>query len=103
MSKLDPAKLFTELTQLVISLQLDRLTNRDFFVVTDYVLSTSKKWFFTYNNDIEHPYFAPRDGFVRVHVRNQGAVGQPSRADDVVRGVKSTRVSWIVNADMGGA
>ena len=41
------------------------LSNRDFFIVQDYVLKAD--WFFTYNHEISHPYFRPREseGYVR--------------------------------------
>ena len=51
--------------------------------------------FFTYNHDLEHPYFAPRPEFVRGSVKYQGMVG-------VVGDGGKTRLTWLVNVDWGG-
>ena len=45
---------------------------------------------FTYNHDLDHPYFAPRTGFVRTHVKYQGLVG-------ISEEVGKTRLTWLVN------
>merc|ERR1711965_1026937 len=50
------------------------LSTRDCFTVQDYVLRDDDEeedgaWFFTIMQNIEHSYFAPRKGFVRVQVR----------------------------------
>ncbi len=52
-------------------------------------------WFFTYNHDFEHPYFAPRPGFVRGSVKYQGLVG-------VLGDSGKTILTWLVNLDFGG-
>ena len=52
-------------------------------------------WFVAYNHDVEHPYFAPRAGFVRAHMKYQGMVGiseEPGK----------TRLTWLINVDFGG-
>ena len=51
--------------------------------------------FFSYNHDIQHPYFAPRPGFVRGSVKYHGMVG-------VVGDKGKTRLTWLVNFDWGG-
>ena len=80
------------------------LANRDIFIVQDYVRvpggnggSTSDRghYFYTYNHDIDHPYFAHRPGFVRMKVKNQGLVG--TLGDE-----GKTRLTWLVNMDPGG-
>ena len=75
------------------------LTDRDIFVVQDYVRilgsDNGNRWFFTYNHDVDHPYFAPGTGFVRVKVKYQGMVGVK---DDEGK----TRLTWLVNMDLGG-
>ena len=78
------------------------LTSRDFFVVQDYIRvtgsnheGTQTNWFFTYNHDLQHPYFAPRRGFVRAHVKYQGMVGVSAQRC-------RTRLTWLVNMDFGG-
>ena len=53
------------------------------------------RWFFTYNNDLDHPYFAPRTGFIRVKMQNQGMVGLLGREG-------KTRLIWLVNMDFCG-
>ncbi len=80
------------------------LTNRHFSVVQDYVrvsggngggTSDRGHHFYTYNHDIDHPYFAHRPGFVRMKVKNQGLVG--TLGDE-----GKTRLTWLVNTDPGG-
>ena len=51
--------------------------------------------FYTYNHDIDHPYFARRPGFVRGNVKYQGLVG--TLGDE-----GKTRLTWLVNMDPGG-
>ena len=53
------------------------------------------RWFFSYNHDIDHPYFAPRPGFVRASLKCQGMVG-------VVGDSGTTRLTWLANFDFGG-
>ena len=72
------------------------------FVVQDYLRVAGNKdgdpggkWFVAYNHDIEHPHFAPRDGFVRAHVKYQGMIAIPGEAGE-------TRLYWLVNMDFGG-
>ncbi len=80
------------------------LTNRDIFIVQDYVRVTSdndggtndETWFYTYNHDVDHPYFAPRSGFVRGKMNYQGMVA-------VLGDGGKTRLTWLVNMDFGGA
>ena len=80
------------------------LTDRDVFIVQDYVRVTNRNdggtsdetWFYTYNHDVDHPYFAPRSGFVRAKVKYQGMVG-------VLGDGGKTRLTWLVNMDFGGA
>lgn len=55
------------------------LSPRDSFIVQDFLLraqdGTEGKFIVTYNHDIEHVnFFAPREGFVRMKVQNQGLV-----------------------------
>ena len=80
------------------------MTDRDIFIVQDFVRVTSdndggtsdETWFFTYNHDVDQHYFAPRSGFVRAKMKYQGMVGV------LGDGVK-TRLTWLVNMDFGGA
>ena len=80
------------------------LTDRDVFIVQDYVRVTNRNdggtsdatWFYTYNHDVDHPYFAPRSGFVRAKMKYQGLVG-------VLGDGGKTRLTWLVNCDFGGA
>ena len=76
------------------------LTDRDLFIVQEYVRVTSGNdggtWFYTYNHDVDHPYFAPRSGFVRAMMKYQGMVG-------VSGGGGKTRLTWMVNVDFGGS
>lgn len=80
------------------------LTNRDLFIVQDYVRIKSdntqgpsdETWFYTYNHDVDHPYFAPRSGFVRAKMKYQGMVG-------VSGGGGKTQLTWVVNMDFGGS
>ena len=70
------------------------LSSRDYFIVQDYVLQDQGDekdgtWFFTINHNVEHPYFAPRKGFVRLHVKNQGLVGEPTRPSNGIKRWKS--------------
>ena len=60
-------------------------------------------WFFTYNHDIEHPYFAERENMVRFHVLNQGLVAQPHQVQSKGETQKRTRLTWLVNTDFGGS
>ena len=79
------------------------LTDRDVFIVQDYVRVKSQNdggmsdetWFYTYNNDVDHPYFAPRSGFVRAKMKYYGLVG-------VLGDGGKTRLTWLVNLDFGG-
>ena len=71
------------------------ITDRDIFIVQDYVLVDEGKWFYTYNHDIDHPYFAPREGYVRANVRYQGLLGEPN-------GSNTLRLTWLLNMDFGG-
>ena len=79
------------------------LTDRDSISVQEYVRvlggaegnDFGHNWFFTYNHDFEHPYFAPRPGFVRSSVKYQGMVG-------VLGDNGKTRLTWLVNVDFGG-
>ena len=79
------------------------LTDRDYIIVQDYVRvlggadgnGFGHNWFFTYNHDFEHPYFAPRPGFVRSSVKYQGMVG-------VLGDNGKTRLTWLVNFDFKG-
>ena len=50
-------------------------------------------FFFTYNSSIAHPYFAPREGFVRFLIKNQGMVGKPGRGK---KGKRVTTLTWLV-------
>ena len=83
------------------------LSKRDHFIVQDYVKvvqDSGRTWFFTYNHSLEHAYFAPREGFVRVIIRNQGLVGipiTPKEAEHSGTGVQS-RLTWLVNVSLGG-
>ena len=80
------------------------LTDRDVFVVQHYVRVTSdndggtsdRTWFYTYNHDVDHHYFAPRSGFVRAKMKYQGMVG-------VLGDRGKARLTWLVNLDFGGA
>ena len=70
--------------------------------VQDYVRVTgsddgnaSERRFYTYNQSVDHPYFASRPGFVRAKVKCQGMVG-------VVGDGGKTRLTWLVNCDFGG-
>ena len=74
------------------------------FVVQDYVRvplgngrNTSDRghFFYTYNHDIDHLYFAHRPGFVRGNLKYQGLVG--TLGDE-----GKTRLTWLVNMDPGG-
>lgn len=80
------------------------LTNRYMFVVQDYVrvpggnsggTSDLGHCFYTYNHDIDHPYFAHRPGFVCMKVKNQGVVA--TLGDE-----GKTRLTWLVNMNFGG-
>ena len=80
------------------------LTNRYMFVVQDYVRVPSGNsggtsdlgpCFYTYNHDIDHPYFAHRPGFLRFKVKNQGLVA--TLGDE-----GKTRLTWLANMDPGG-
>ena len=79
------------------------MTCRDVFIVQDYVHVKSQNdggtsdetWFYTYNNDVDHHYFAPQSGFVRAKVKYQGMVG-------VLGDGGKTRLTWLVNMDFGG-
>ena len=51
--------------------------------------------FYTYNHDIDHPYFARRPGFVRGNVKYQGLVG--TLGDE-----GKTRLTWLLNMDPRG-
>ena len=75
------------------------LTPRDIFIVQDYVRRKDSGGFFTYNHDIKHPQFPPRDGFVRAAMRNQGSVGLPIKSH---AGGPKTRLTWLVNVEFGG-
>ena len=76
------------------------LTDRDLFMVQDCVRVTSGNdggtWFYTYNHEVDHHYFAPRSGFVRAKMKYQGMVG-------VLGDAGKTRLTWLVNIDFGGA
>ena len=80
------------------------MTDRDTFIVQDYVRvpsgndggTSDETWFYTYNNDVDHRYFAPRSGFVRAKLKYQGMVG-------VLGDGGKTRLTWLVNIDFGGA
>ncbi len=80
------------------------LMDRDIFIVQDYVRvksdntqgTSDESWFYTYNHDVDHPYFAPRSGFVRAKMKYQGLVG-------VSGGGGKTRLTWVVNMDFGGS
>ncbi len=80
------------------------LTDRDVFIVQDYVRVTNRNdggtidesWFYTYNHDVAHPYFAPRSGFVRAKMKYQGMVG-------VLGDGGKTRLTWLANMDFGGS
>ena len=63
--------------------------------IIDGAHGTGDNCFFSYNHDFEHPYFAPRPGFVRGSVKYQGMVGVLGK-----RG--KTRLTWLVNFDFGG-
>ena len=73
------------------------LSKRDLFIVQDYVLVDGKteQWLYTYNHTLNHPYFAPRTGLVRMNFKYQGMVG-------VVEKRGTTRLTWLVNMDFGG-
>ncbi len=79
------------------------LTDRDIFIVQDYVRVTSdndgshldETWFFTYNYDVDHHYFAPRVGFVRGKMKYQGMVGFLGDGG-------KTRLTWLVDFDFRG-
>ena len=78
------------------------LTDRDILYVQEFVRVTgsedrnaSNRWWYTYNQSVEHPYFASRPGFVRVKMKYQGMVG-------VVGDGGKTRLTWMVNYDLGG-
>ena len=87
------------------------LSRRDYFILQDYVLrdqgeDQAAPWLYTINNDVNHPYFAPRNGFVRGSVRNQGLVCEPkvrSAAADADNGGNATKLTWLVNVDLGGS
>ena len=89
-------------TNLQESLQIRPLTDRDMLYIQDYVRVTglndkgeSKRWFYTYNHNIDHPYFSSRPGFVRAKMKYQGMVG-------VVGDGGKTRLTWLANLDLGG-
>ena len=79
------------------------MANRDLLIVQDFVRVDGsgtddverESWFYTYNHDLEHPYFSPRDGFTRASVKNQGMVGIASSAG-------LTRLTWLCNMEFGG-
>ena len=78
------------------------LADRDIFAVQDYVRVTGgnggdarDRYVYTYNQDVDHPYFAKRAGFVRTKIKYQGLVG-------VVGDGGETRLTWLVNMDVGG-
>ena len=73
------------------------ISARDFFIVQHYVREKDGAGvpsFFTYNHNLQHPYFAPRDGFVRGGMKFQGLVGRTVGA--------TTRLTWLVNVDFAG-
>ena len=82
------------------TLSLPLIANRYLFVVQDYcrVREDGESWFFTYNHDVDHEYFAERTGFVRTRTRYQGLVGVPSSTSFE----KKTTVTWLMNLDFGG-
>ena len=57
--------------------------------------TSDETWFYTYNNDVDHRYFAPRSGFVRAKMKYYGLVG-------VLGDGGKTRLTWLVNMDFGG-
>ena len=73
------------------------------FIVQDYVRvpggngggTSDQGHYYSYNHDIDHPYFAHRPGFVRMKVKNQGLVA-------TLGGEGKTRLTWLVNMDFGG-
>ena len=72
------------------------------FIVQDYVrvlggddVNARDRWCFSYNHDVEHPYYAPRSGFVRTKMKHQGMVV-------LVGDGGKTRLTWLVNMDFGG-
>lgn len=78
------------------------LSDRDSTFIQDYVRMVDvdndngrESWFYTYNHDFDHPYFAPRSGFVRLKMKYQGMVG-------TVGSDGKTRLAWLVNVDFGG-
>ena len=52
-------------------------------------------FFFCYNHDVEHHYFSSREGFQRATMKFQGMVG-------VTTVHNTTRLTWLVNLDLGG-
>ncbi len=81
------------------------LTPRYFFIVQDYLRffdDAGKSSFFTYNHDVEHPYFSSRDGFVRAKIRFQGLVGEPIMDTEAILNREAARLTWLVNIDFGG-
>ena len=83
------------------------LSERDYFIVQDYdkaLDDLGDPYFVFYNHSVEHPYFAPRQGFVRAIVRYQGLVGVSIHTSKA-RGqgaVAQTRLTWLFNCDFGG-
>ena len=78
------------------------LTDRYLLYVQEYLRvagsndgSASGPWFYTYNQSIEHPYFASRPGFVQAKVKYQGMVG-------VMGDRGMARLTWLVNMELGG-
>ena len=81
------------------------LTDRDMFYVQDFVRvvgdrtddsnTRDRRWFFTYNHDIDHAYFAQRSGFIRAKMKYQGMVGALGDGG-------KTRLTWLANIDFGG-
>ena len=85
------------------------LSQRYCFIVQDYqmVRDDESSWFYTYNHDIDHPYFNRRDGFVRLSVKFQGLVGVPTsetctKPVSIQGHTNTTRLTWLVNMDYGG-
>ena len=81
------------------------LTPRYVYVVQDYVRvrgDGQQTWFFTYNQDVEHPYFSSRNGYVRANVRFQGLVGVPLSGAKAEGRRNEARLTWLINMDCGG-
>ena len=85
--------------------------HRDFFIVQDYVFWEDDDTLVTYNESIDHvPYYAPREGFVRMTIRNQGLVAVRVQEKDASSSYTATsqtlrgrtRLTWLVNCDLGG-